>query len=126
MKQKNKILAILSAVFLLAAMASWALGHDPVFIRVRRRPRLRAETPVEMKSRSWHSGVQARAVPVDECGLCSEVIAVPLGSCYGGFRYSRITLRSLGACAPKRYSAQVRRRVFHGGTTGSARGGYIF
>jgi len=30
----------------------------------------------------------------------------------------RITRRSLGACAPKRYSAQGRRRVFHGGTTG--------
>ena len=32
MKQKNKILIILSAVFLLAAITSWALGYNPVFI----------------------------------------------------------------------------------------------
>ena len=43
-----------------------------------------------------HFGVQARALPVNECGLRSQVVAVPLGSCYGGFRWWRITLRSLG------------------------------
>jgi 4-hydroxybenzoate polyprenyltransferase len=32
MKQKNKILIILSAVFLLAAITSWVLGHNPVFV----------------------------------------------------------------------------------------------
>src|SRR5512137_677625 len=32
--------------------------------------------------------------------------------CFGGFRHWRITLRSLGACAPKRFGAQGRRRVF--------------
>jgi hypothetical protein len=32
--------------------------------------------------------------------------------CFGGFRHRRITLRSLGSCAPKCFSAQGRRRVF--------------
>jgi len=34
MKQKNKILIILSAVFLLAAITSWALGYNLVFVIV--------------------------------------------------------------------------------------------
>ena len=34
MKQKNKILIILSAIFLFAAITSWALGYNPVFIIV--------------------------------------------------------------------------------------------
>ena len=34
MKQKNKIFIILSAIFLLAAVTSWALGYKPVLIIV--------------------------------------------------------------------------------------------
>jgi 4-hydroxybenzoate polyprenyltransferase len=34
MKQKNKILAAVFVVFLLAAITSWALGHNPIFIIV--------------------------------------------------------------------------------------------
>ncbi len=34
MKQKNKLLIILSAVFLLAAITSWALGYNPLFVIV--------------------------------------------------------------------------------------------
>ena len=34
MKQKNKILTTLSAVFFLAAITSWALGYNPVFMIV--------------------------------------------------------------------------------------------
>jgi hypothetical protein len=39
------------------------------FIRLRRRPRLRAETPgYTMRfGKSRHFGVQARALPIDEC-----------------------------------------------------------
>jgi hypothetical protein len=61
------------------------------FIRLRRRP---------------------RALPVDECvsGVCAN--PEPRYHCFGGFRHWRITLRSLGACAPKRFGAQGRRRVF--------------
>jgi len=61
------------------------------FVRLRRRP---------------------RALPVDECvsGVCAS--REPRYHCFGGFRHWRITLRSLGACAPKRYGAQGRRRVF--------------
>ncbi len=84
-----------------------------IFIRLRRRPRLRTET---------HFGVQARALPVDECVSGIRTASGPKYCCFGGFRHRRITLRSLGACAPKRFSAQGRRRVFHGGTTGFARG----
>ena len=48
-----------------------------------------------------HFGVQARALPVDECGLRSQVIRVPLGKCYGGFRYWRIPRRSPGVAYRK-------------------------
>ena len=34
MRQKIKILIILSAVFLFIAITSWALGHNPVFVIV--------------------------------------------------------------------------------------------
>ncbi|MBI5875755.1 MAG: hypothetical protein HZB81_07955 [Deltaproteobacteria bacterium] len=34
MKQKNKILVTVFVVFLLAAITSWALGYNPVFIIV--------------------------------------------------------------------------------------------
>ena len=62
-----------------------------IFIRLRRRP---------------------RALPVDECvsGICAN--SESRYHCFGGFRHWRITLRSLGACAPKRFGAQGRRRVF--------------
>ena len=62
-----------------------------LFIRLRRRP---------------------RALPVDECvsGVCAS--PEPRYHCFGGFRHWRITLRSLGACAPERFGAQGRRRVF--------------
>jgi hypothetical protein len=64
---------------------------DTELIRLRRRP---------------------RALPVDECvsGVCPSREA--RYHCFGGFRHWRITLRSLGACAPKRFGAQGRRRVF--------------
>jgi len=66
-------------------------GEPLLFIRLRRRP---------------------RALPVDECvsGVCAN--PEPRYHCFGGFRHWRITLRSLGACAPKRFGAQGRRRVF--------------
>jgi hypothetical protein len=38
------------------------------FIRLRRIPRLRAETPMEKMGEKSHSGVQARALPVDAVG----------------------------------------------------------
>ena len=43
------------------------------FIRLRRRPRLRAETVTCPRAfgEDMHFGVQARALPVDECGLRS-------------------------------------------------------
>jgi len=34
-----------------------------LFIRLRRRPRLRAVTPIEKDGQGWHFGVQARACP---------------------------------------------------------------
>jgi hypothetical protein len=38
-------------------------------IRLRRRPCLRAGTSIEKESQKLHFGVQARALPVDECGF---------------------------------------------------------
>ena len=72
-----------------------------VFIRLRRRP---------------------RSLAVDECvsGVCANT--EPTYRCFGGFRHRRITLRSLGPCTANGFSAQRRRRVMHGGTTGFARG----
>jgi hypothetical protein len=66
-------------------------GRRVKFIRLRRRP---------------------RALPVDECvsGVCAN--PEPRYHCFGGFRHWRITLRSLGACAPNCFGAQGRRRVF--------------
>jgi len=70
---------------------------------------------------SRHFGVQARALSGDECviGVCAN--PEPRYCCFGGFRHRRITLRSLDDCTPQRCSAQGRRRVFRGGTTGFAR-----
>ena len=61
------------------------------FIRLRRRP---------------------RALPVDECVRGVGANPEPRYHCFGGFRHWRITLRSLGACVPKRFGAHGRRRVF--------------
>jgi hypothetical protein len=61
------------------------------FIRLRRRP---------------------RALPVEECVKGVGANPEPRYHCFGGFRHWRITLRSLGACVPKRFGAHGRRRVF--------------
>ena len=61
------------------------------FIRLRRRP---------------------RALPVEECVKGVGANPEPRYQCFGGFRHWRITLRSLGACVPKRFGAHGRRRVF--------------
>jgi hypothetical protein len=62
-----------------------------IFIRLRRRP---------------------RALPVDECVRGVGANPEPRYHCFDGFRHWRITLRSLGACVPKRFGAHGRRRVF--------------
>jgi len=49
---------------------------------------------------------------VDECVRGVGANAEPRYHCFGGFRHWRITLRSLGACVPKRFGAHGRRRVF--------------
>jgi len=53
-----------------------------------------------------------RALPVDECVRGVGAKSEPRYHCFGGFRHWRITLRSPGACVPKRFGAHGRRRVF--------------
>jgi len=59
-------------IVIMVGERSWGLHlHRIDFIRLRRRPRLRAETVACMGAfgEDMHFGVQARALPVDECGL---------------------------------------------------------
>ncbi len=58
------------------------------FIRLRRRPRLRAETVACMGpfGEDRHFGVQARGLPVDECVNCATIIHELKYCCFGGFR----------------------------------------
>jgi hypothetical protein len=49
--------------------------EEPIFIRLRRRP---------------------RAMPVDKCAKCRQIFHTLNYCCFGGFRCRRITLRSLG------------------------------
>ena len=95
-------------IYPIATLASQAVAKETQtipFIRLRRRP---------------------RALPVDECvnGVCANL--EPKYHCFGGFRHWRITLRSLGACAPKRFGAQGRRRVFFWRYHGLSPWGSIF
>jgi len=85
----------------LPALVILQICEDLVFIRLRRRP---------------------RALPVDECVTHIPPLPEPRHCCFGGFRHRRITLRSRDPFAPQGLSAGRRRRVCHGGTTGSARG----
>jgi hypothetical protein len=56
------------------------------FIRLRRRPRLRAGTSIEKERQKLHFGVQARALPVEECVNGRYTISTINVSCFGGFR----------------------------------------
>ena len=56
------------------------------FIRLRRRPRLRAVTPIEKESQRWHFGVQARTLAVEECVNAQYTLSAINLSCFGGFR----------------------------------------
>ena len=56
------------------------------FIRLRRKPCLRAETFMKKENRRWHFGVQARALPMDECVDYVRIIHSLKYCCFGGFR----------------------------------------
>jgi hypothetical protein len=67
---------------------SFVKGKISCLIRLRRRPRLRAETVACMGpfGEDRHFGVQARALPVDECVNCARIIHELKYCCFGGFR----------------------------------------
>jgi hypothetical protein len=85
------------------------MGDEKGFIRLRRRPRLRAVT---------HFGVQARPWPWRNALMRDIPFQRSIYHGSADFAHRRMTHRSLGACAPKRFSAQGRRWVWFLGTTG--------